>query len=262
MTYTSTSGYTGADGFTFTVNDGHGGTATGTVTLKVVAGKVIDRTPPTITLTSPVHGAVDSPTDAITAAFSCADSTTSVASCTGTVANGAAINLAVGVHTFTVQAVDAQGNKAQQLVSYRVIDPTPVAQSYTGSAANTLAISCNNSLLTPTTLPLAVGVPTQVPVGGVLTKAATGQQSVPDGPRVHEPDLHWVAAPAGGDDTGRGGDAGLNGQPGCERARRTAHRVERDGGAHRAGADRRRHQPRPTNPLPLLMLVTMTANGA
>ncbi|HEY1739331.1 MAG TPA: Ig-like domain-containing protein, partial [Acidimicrobiia bacterium] len=123
VTYTSTTGYTGADGFTFTVNDGHGGTATGTVTLKVVAGVVIDRTPPTITLTSPVHGAVYSPTAGITAAFSCADSTTSVARCTGTVANGAAVNLAVGVHTFTVQAVDAQGNKAQKLVSYRVINP-------------------------------------------------------------------------------------------------------------------------------------------
>ena len=197
VTYTSTSGYTGADSFTFSVNDGHGGTDTGTVTLKVVSGPIIDRTPPTITVTSPTHGAVYTPTSAITAAFTCADSTTSVASCTGTVASGAAVNLSVGVHTFVVKATDAQGNKAQTLVSYRVIDPAPAAQHYNGAAADTLAITCDNSLLTPTTLPVAVGAATQVPVGGsFVMNLAPGSQSVPQ--LLEYTNLEYtLAAPAG-----------------------------------------------------------------
>ena len=220
---------------------------------------MIDRTPPTITLTSPVHGAVYSPTDAITAAFTCADSTTSVASCTGTVANGAAINLAVGVHTFTVQAVDAQGNKAQQLVSYRVIDPTPVAQSYTGSSANTLAISCDNSLLTPTTLPLKAAAPTQVPEGGSLTmQAATGQQSVPMDLEYTNL-IYTVAAPAGATITGAqvmpgtGSPAAKAGATATVSSGTAVLTVPGpiDGGTAAA-----------TNFLAPTMLVTMTANGA
>jgi hypothetical protein len=202
VTYTSAAGFTGTDSFTFKVDDGHGGSAIGTVTLNVKAGPIIDRTPPVVTLTSPAHGAVYSPTDTVTAAYTCADTTTSVASCTGTAANGAAVNLAVGVHTFVVTAVDAQGNKAQKLVSYRVIDPTPVAQHYTGSGADTLAITCDNTLLTPTTLPLTVSAPTQVPVGGSFSMiAAPGEQSVPQ--LLEYTNLQYtVAAPAGATITG------------------------------------------------------------
>ncbi len=258
VTYTSTSGYTGTDSFTFSVNDGHGGTDTGTVTLKVVAGPIIDRTPPTITLTSPVHGAVYSPSSAVKAAFSCADSTTSVASCTGTVANGAAVNLAVGVHTFVVKAVDAQGNTAQKLVSYRVINPTPVPQHYTGASADTLAITCDNSLLTPTTLPLTAAAPTQVPVGGTLAmNMAPGQQSVPM--LLEYTNMQYVlAAPAGATITdaevvpGTGTPNATTGAAAAVTAGKAVLTVPGpiDGGNTAA-----------TNFTPPAMQVTMTANG-
>ncbi len=202
VTYTSTSGYAGTDSFTFKVDDGHGGSAIGTVTLKVVSGPVIDHTPPTIALTQPKHGAVYGPTAGVKAAFSCADATTSVAKCTGTVANGAPINLAVGVHTFVVQAVDAQGNKAQQLVSYRVIKWAPAPQHYKGTSTDTLAIKCDNSVLTPTTLPLVAGAPTQVPMGWTFSmKAAPGAQSVPM--LLEYTNMRYtVAAPVGATITG------------------------------------------------------------
>ncbi len=181
VTYTSTAGYSGTDSFTFKVDDNHGGTDIGTITLNVASGPIVDHTPPTIVLTAPTHGAVYAPTDAIRATYTCADTTTTVATCIGTVPNGAAVNLAVGLHTFVVEATDAQGNRAQSLVSYRVINPTPVPQHYTGSAADTLAISCDKPLpQPPATLAVKVAAPTQVPVSGsIAMSAAPGQQSVP-----------------------------------------------------------------------------------
>ncbi len=181
LTYTPASGFTGTDSFTFQVADGRGGTDDGTITLNVFAGAVVDQTPPTIALAAPAFGAVYRPSDGVVAAFTCSDSTTVVTSCTATVPNGALIDLRVGLHTFTVKAVDSQGNRAQQLVSYRVIDPTPVAQHYQGVAADTVGIECDAQLPPPPTeIPRGVSAPTQVPVGGSFDeRAALGQQRVP-----------------------------------------------------------------------------------
>lgn len=181
LTYAPASGFSGSDSFTFRVADGRGGTDDGSITLNVFAGAVVDQTPPTIALTAPAHGAVYRPSDGVVAAYTCSDSTTVVTSCTANVPGGALIDLGVGLHTFTVKAVDSQGNRAQQLVSYRVIDPTPVPQHYQGSATDTVGIECDTPLPPPPAeIPLGVAAPTQVPVGGSFDeRAALGQQRVP-----------------------------------------------------------------------------------
>lgn len=197
LTYTPSAGFIGADAFTFGANDGRGGTDSGTITLNVFAGQVIDNTPPTITLTAPINGAVYKPSDGTIASFSCADTTTVVSACTGTVPNGAIINQSVGVHTFTVQARDSKGNRAQQLVSYRVIDPTPVPQHYQGSSADTVGIVCDNTVLTPTALPIAVAAPTQVAAGAMFdVREAIGAQSVPA--LINYTSLKYTFAPPAG----------------------------------------------------------------
>ena len=81
----------------------------------------IDRIAPAITLTRP---AVKTYTvnQSVLAAFSCAAGGGSgIASCTGTAANGAAIDTAsAGTRTFTVNALDLADNAASQSVTYQV----------------------------------------------------------------------------------------------------------------------------------------------
>ena len=76
--------------------------------------------PPAITITSPT-ATVYLLNQVVAAAFQCTDAGSGVATCTGPVANGAAINTAsVGAKTFTVNATDLAGNTSQQSVNYTV----------------------------------------------------------------------------------------------------------------------------------------------
>ena len=85
---------------------------------------VIDTTPPTVALTGPVNGALVGVGAAVPAHFTCSD-TTALATCVGTVANGAnLVTLTPGVKTLAVVATDAAGNVAQKLVSIRVVQTT------------------------------------------------------------------------------------------------------------------------------------------
>lgn len=80
-----------------------------------------DLTPPSIVITSPAPGAVFGLKAAVTAAFTCADTESGVASCVGSVANGAALDTAtVGTKTFTVTARDNAGNSVTVTRTYSV----------------------------------------------------------------------------------------------------------------------------------------------
>ncbi|MFN8473345.1 MAG: choice-of-anchor Q domain-containing protein [Anaerolineae bacterium] len=82
----------------------------------------IDRTAPTITITTPTDGAVYLQGAPLTASYTCSDPGGSgVASCVGTVANGSPLSTAtVGSFSFTVTATDNVGNTASQTVHYVV----------------------------------------------------------------------------------------------------------------------------------------------
>lgn len=196
VTYTSASGYVGNDSFVFKATDPGGLTGTGTVSIKVFNANVIDNTPPVITITSPQNGAVLTPGQVVNAAFSCTDATTAVDSCTGTVANGAPVAAAAGVYAFVVNAKDAAGNLAKATVSYRVVNPAQVAQSY--NAANAVPATCSPALLSGNTLPLTVAAPTQVGTGKTLTmRLIPGAGSVP-ALRTRTNIVYTMAVPANG----------------------------------------------------------------
>ena len=89
-----------------------------------------DTTPPIVTVTTPSEGASYQHGQTVAAAFSCADPDSGMASCTGTVANGAAINTSgLGGKTFTVTGVDNEGNTRTVTRNYTVIDTSPPSAS-------------------------------------------------------------------------------------------------------------------------------------
>jgi hypothetical protein len=82
---------------------------------------VLDNTPPTVTFTAPSSGAIYVVGSAVNVGYSCSDAGSGVASCLGSLPNGAALPTGnVGVHTFSVTAVDNLGNTTTQTVSYIV----------------------------------------------------------------------------------------------------------------------------------------------
>ncbi|MBY0495724.1 MAG: DNA/RNA non-specific endonuclease [Cyanobacteria bacterium] len=87
-----------------------------------IAGNMIDRRNPDITLTAPVNGAVYGLNHAVIASFGCGDGGSGVATCSGTVPNGAAIDTSSpGAKSFVVAATDTAGNSSSATVSYTVV---------------------------------------------------------------------------------------------------------------------------------------------
>lgn len=102
--------------------DSVGNTTTRTATF------TIDAPLPTASVTSPADGATYHVGDQVTAAYSCASTGSGIASCDGTVPNGAALDTTtVGQHTFTVKAFDKAGNLVSTTVHYTVAAVTPPA---------------------------------------------------------------------------------------------------------------------------------------
>jgi len=85
-----------------------------------------DTTPPSITLTTPVAGAVYHVGAVVPAAYSCSDAGSGVATCAGPVASGSGIDTSsAGVKTFTVDATDNAGNPARASAAYQVLATSP-----------------------------------------------------------------------------------------------------------------------------------------
>jgi dehydratase len=84
-----------------------------------------DAKAPTIKITAPVANQVIVRNSTVLADFSCNDGTgVGVASCVGTVADGAAINTStLGTHSFTVTSTDTQGLVGTKTVTYTVVAP-------------------------------------------------------------------------------------------------------------------------------------------
>jgi dehydratase len=78
---------------------------------------------PSISITAPVAGQTITRNAVVKAGFTCNDGTgVGVASCVGTVANGASIDTAtVGTKTFTVTATDLEGKVGTKSVTYTVV---------------------------------------------------------------------------------------------------------------------------------------------
>jgi hypothetical protein len=85
-----------------------------------IAGNKIDKKAPSITITSPTATSYLL-NQVVAANFSCSDGGSGVATCVGTVANGANINTGSGgAKTFTVNATDNVGNTSTASVNYNV----------------------------------------------------------------------------------------------------------------------------------------------
>lgn len=81
----------------------------------------IDKTVPQINLSIPSDGAIYLLNATVNAAYGCTDSLSGVASCNGTVANGAAIHSStVGQKQFTVDGSDVAANTASRTNNYSV----------------------------------------------------------------------------------------------------------------------------------------------
>jgi len=98
-----------------TLEDGPGNEATATITVS------IDKTPPTITINFPVNCAHYIVNEDIHADWTTSDSLSGIATQSGTVPTGSAIDTAtIGSKQFTVTATDMAGNQNTKTVSYTV----------------------------------------------------------------------------------------------------------------------------------------------
>ena len=83
-----------------------------------------DTTAPAVSIPTPLDGATFIKGQAVAAGYSCQDEAggSGLASCTGTVANGAMIDTStVGSHTFTVTGADIAGNSVTVTSTYNVV---------------------------------------------------------------------------------------------------------------------------------------------
>ena len=100
--------------FTFTVDAFDGALNHGSAT---VTYRVVDRTPPQITIISPADGAQYHVGDTITPSFSCQDDVDgSRVACKAT-----PVDTTPGTHTFRVDSVDSSGNAASATTTYSVL---------------------------------------------------------------------------------------------------------------------------------------------
>jgi hypothetical protein len=112
-----------------------GSAATGSATVCDVAGNCatagpitglqVDRLGPSITVTAPTGTYTVG--QLVKAAYTCSDGGSGVATCTGSVPGGSAVDTtSAGTHSFSVDATDAVGNHTLRTVSYAVSAAQPI----------------------------------------------------------------------------------------------------------------------------------------
>jgi hypothetical protein len=145
-------------------------------------GWLIDNVPPTISIVSPVDGArflIGAPA---TANYSCTDSGSGIASCSGPLADGATIDTYTpGAFAFKVDAADKAGNTASRSnaysVGYGVCNYQQFAARRSGSVIPIKVQACDASgtnLSRGTLLAVAVSI-TKVSDSATLAVADAGQ---------------------------------------------------------------------------------------
>ena len=98
----------------------------GNISAPVSATVNIDEGLPTVSIATPAAGAQYVVGSVVTAAYTCADALSGVATCVGSVANGAALDTTTpGSFKFTVTATDQAGNIAKSTVGYTVVPVVP-----------------------------------------------------------------------------------------------------------------------------------------
>jgi len=115
----------GSHRFTVTATDKASNTSRRTVPYTVTPA---DKTAPTITITAPSPSVFYAEGATVAASYSCQDEPqgSGLASCEGTVSNGAPIDTSTaGQHTFQVTATDKARNSSTQTVTYTVTLPIP-----------------------------------------------------------------------------------------------------------------------------------------
>lgn len=112
------------------------GTATdrdGNITTLIVSGINIDKSDPTITITSPDQGAEFLIAEEVVAVWGASDSLSGIASSTGAVESGLPIDTSTqGLSSFTVTATDLAGNTAMVTHDYAMVVPFAVFEAEKG----------------------------------------------------------------------------------------------------------------------------------
>jgi hypothetical protein len=125
-------GSLGSHSFTVTAYSTDGDSTPVTYDYTVVA-------PPTVTLTTPASGALYAKGQVIDADYSCADPNGTglqpTDGCVGTVADGAAIDMSLGPHSFTVTATSQDGDSTPVTYDYTVVAPPTVTLTTPASGA-------------------------------------------------------------------------------------------------------------------------------
>ena len=200
----------GTHDFTVTASDRAGHHASKTVTYTVASASA-----PKISITGPADGASYEQDQLVKADYACAENDgVGVASCTGPVDSGAAIDTSsAGSHEFTVQASDKAGHDASQTVHYTVMPASAPEISITGPADGATykvgdsvkaAYTCSDDgsgvRSCAGTLPDGATIDTSTPNTYAFTVSATDNAGHSATATVH----YTVAAPppSGGDQTG------------------------------------------------------------
>lgn len=148
----------------------NGGTARKSVTIKK------DSTPPKAAIVTPASGAIYATDKTILASYSCADLTSKVNNCTGTVAKGANIDTTTaGLKTFSVIIADKAGNTTTISKNYIVrTPPVAVVKGTHLFAWNDLGMHCADSDYSVfTLLPPFNNLISQLVVNGKLINTAS-----------------------------------------------------------------------------------------